>query len=75
MLEKIELKMIDATINETKLRNDIFHHLLLNDKNSQLEGLNEMMDFAKKYDLFNYQLNTENINVETVNHYYILYIY
>ena len=60
--------MIDITINETELRNGIFHHLLLN-KNSKLEGLNEMMDFAKKYDLFNYQPNTENIKVETVKHY------
>ena len=61
--------MVDITINETELRNDILHHLLLNDKNSQLEGLNEMMDFAKKYDLFNYQPNTENRKVETVDHY------
>ena len=60
--------MVDITINETELRNDILHHLLLNE-NSKLEGLNEMMDFAKKYDLFNYQPNTEDIKVETVNHY------
>ena len=60
--------MVDITISETELRNDIFNHLLLNE-NSKLEGLNEMMDFAKKYDLFNYQPNTENIKVETVKHY------
>ena len=40
--------MVDITINETELRNDIFHHLLLNDKDNQLEGLSEMLDFAKK---------------------------
>ena len=63
-----ELKMIDITINETELRNGIFHHLLLN-KNSKLEGLNEMMDFAKKYELFNYNPNVENRKEEKVNNY------
>ena len=61
--------MVDITINETKLRNDIFHHLLLNDENNQLEGLNEIIDFAKKYELFDYKPNTENRKEEKVNNY------
>ena len=62
--------MADITINETELRNNIFHHLLLNDENNHLEGLSKMLDFAKKYELFNYQPNIENRNEEMVNHYY-----
>ena len=64
--------MIDITINETELRNDIFHHLLLNDKNNQLEGFNKMLDFAKKYELFDYQPNIENRKEEMVNRYKVL---
>ena len=63
--------MADITINVTELRNNIFHHLLLNDKNDHLEGLNKMLDFAKKYELFDYQPNIENRKEEMVNHYRI----
>ena len=60
--------MADVKINETELRNEIFHHLLINKADHQLNDLNSIMNFATRHNMLQYPHKTASKHYDKVTH-------
>ena len=60
--------MANAKINETELRNEILHHLLINNADHQLNDLNSIINFATKHNILQYPNKTTSKHYDEVKH-------
>ena len=60
--------MSDVKINETELRNEILHYLLINTEDHQLNDLNSIMNFATRHNILQYPYKTASKHYDKVKH-------
>ena len=60
--------MADVKIDETELRNEILHHLLINTADHQLNDLNSIMNFATRHNILQYPNKTASKHNDKVKH-------
>ena len=60
--------MSDVKINETELRNEILHYLLINNADHQLNDLNSIMNFAARHNILQYPHKTASKHYDKVKH-------
>ena len=59
-------KMIDIPHNETGIHNEILNHLFSNTTDTQVEDLYDIVEFAKKHEIFHYDPRIERKNKDEV---------
>ena len=60
--------MADVKTNEIELRNEILHHLLINNADHQLNDLNSIMNFATRHNILQYPHKTASKHYNKVKY-------